>query len=66
MKKQLARKIKKIRKNGATFRRLATIISEEYPKDKYPVMNIHPGNQIEGIQLCKEAGEILEEDFYAW
>ena len=40
---------------------LATKMSEAHPE-----WSLIPGNQIEGMELCKEAGKVLDEDPWKW
>lgn len=55
----LINKIKEWRlKQGCSWRRIAELAAEEWPKKKYI-----SGNQIEGRDLCNLAQDTLEEDW---
>lgn len=60
MNDELANYIKdlRIRKKNCSWRRLASEVA-----DKYPYLNICPGNQLEGIDLCRAAMFYLKEDY---
>ncbi len=58
MNKELAEDIKYWRCiKGATWRRVA-----EYVAENYPGGGCRSGNQIDGADLCKDAAELLHED----
>lgn len=43
--------IRKAKGEGNSFRRISEIIAE-----KYPELGVEPDNQLDGIELCLEAG----------
>jgi hypothetical protein len=55
MTEEIARRIKEIRQQ-ATWRALASTVHDEYPK-----LEILPGNQLDGMQLCDSARAFLGE-----
>lgn len=59
--RQQALEIRKIRKRGATWRRVASFFAEDHPD-----MNVCNGNQPEGFMLCEAAGKILKQDHWKW
>jgi len=56
MTKEQANKIKKWRET-MTFRRISERAAEEWPGK----LGMIPGNQIDGINLCKESVEVIGE-----
>jgi hypothetical protein len=54
--KKDALKIRKFRKSG-TWRAVAKMAAEEWPDREYC-----SGNQIEGMELCREAAKILKQN----
>lgn len=61
MTRRLAKEIKELRKKGSTWRMVSIKFAEMHPD-----LSIDPGNQIEGMCLCQEAGRFLRENHYEW
>lgn len=61
MTKKLAKEIRELRKNGCTWRRL----SEEFATT-HPELDILRGHQLEGMELVRQAGDVLGEDGINW
>ena len=61
MTREEALKVKEFRVAGKTWRSIASLCFKEFPE-----MEIVPGNQLYGLELCREAGDILGEDNYEW
>jgi len=72
MDRKIAERVKELRIGDVihSWRRLSEIICEEFPH--YPVecgwesAEAASGNQLHGIDLCREAAEVLGEDVAVW